>query len=214
MERIKGLSAKKNKELFIALKNGDTSAREDIIKGNVSLVYYTLSKYFKNINAEDYMDLGLIGLIKAVDSFDLDKDISFSAFSIRCIKNEILMELRKTNKTVSDVSLYDLVPCSSGTGDLDYMSFIPEPSDFIDELITSTSYTDIINDLFTSLTADEKEILKLFFGFYDKRYTQKEIANIYGLSQAFVSRKITQICNKLRVIAKHKCPEIGNDLEI
>ena len=110
MSRVNTLSSAKNRELFTKLKNGDTSVRETIIKGNINLVYYTFSRYFKNLEVKEYEDLGLIGLIKAVDSYDVEKNADFATFSIICIKNEILGELKKISKTKGDVSLYDGKP--------------------------------------------------------------------------------------------------------
>lgn len=98
MSRVNTLSSAKNRELFTKLKNGDTSVRDTIIKGNINLVYYTFSRYFKNLEVGEYEDLGLIGLIKAVDSYDVEKNADFATFSIICIKNEILGELKKLVK--------------------------------------------------------------------------------------------------------------------
>lgn len=210
----KKLSEKENKELFLALKNGDKTVRNIIIEGNISLVFYTLSKYFKNLSVDDYVDIGLIGLIKSVDSYDVNNGFRFSTFSVRCIRNEILMELRKTNKTFNDVSLYDNVANINDSDEFEYADFIPDSMDFIDQLVNSISYSDFINELFNLLTKEEKEMLKLFFGFYDRRYTQKEIAVIYGVSKNYICCKIAKICIKLRKVISNKYPEIKSDFEI
>ena len=215
MSRVNTLSSAKNRELFIKLKNGDTSVRETIIKGNINLVYYTFSRYFKNLEVKEYEDLGLIGLIKAVDSYDVEKNADFATFSIICIKNEILGELKKISKTKGDVSLYDGIPwLIEDDEDMQLINCIPDSKDLIDDFISSVSYEKITSELFATLTDKEKELLKLFFGFYEKKYTQKEIASIYGVHQSQISRTITRICYKLKEVALSNCPEIKNDFEI
>lgn len=170
MSRANTLSSAKNRELFTKLKNGDTSVRDTIIKGNINLVYYTFSRYFKNLEVEEYEDLGLIGLIKAVDSYDVEKNADFATFSIICIKNEILGELRKISKTKGDVSLYDGKPwLVKYDEDMQLINCIPDSKDFIDDFISSVSYEKITSELFATLTDKEKELLKLFFGFYEKK---------------------------------------------
>lgn len=86
MSRANTLSSAKNRELFTKLKNGDTSVRDTIIKGNINLVYYTFSRYFKNLEVGEYEDLGLIGLIKAVDSYDVEKMLIFQLFPLFVLK--------------------------------------------------------------------------------------------------------------------------------
>ena len=215
MSRVNTLSSAKNRELFTKLKNGDTSVRETIIKGNINLVYYTFSRYFKNLEVGEYEDLGLIGLIKAVDRYDVEKNADFATFSIICIKNEILGELKKISKTKGDVSLYDGIPwLTEDDEDMQLINCIPDSKDLIDDFISSVSYEKITSELFATLTDKEKELLKLFFGFYEKKYTQKEIASIYGVHQSHISRTITKICYKLKEVALTNCPEIKNDFEI
>lgn len=215
MSRVNTLSSAKNRELFTKLKNGDTSVRETIIKGNINLVYYTFSRYFKNLEVGEYEDLGLIGLIKAVDRYDVEKNADFATFSIICIKNEILGELKKISKTKGDFSLYDGLPwLIEDDEDMQLINCIPDSKDLIDDFISSVSYEKITSELFATLTDKEKELLKLFFGFYEKKYTQKEIASIYGVHQSHISRTITKICYKLKEVALTNCPEIKNDFEI
>lgn len=215
MSRVNTLSSAKNRELFTKLKNGDTSVRDTIIKGNINLVYYTFSRYFKNLEVGEYEDLGLIGLIKAVDRYDVEKNADFATFSIICIKNEILGELKKISKTKGDVSLYDGIPwLIEDDEDMQLINCIPDSKDLIDDFISSVSYEKITSELFATLTDKEKELLKLFFGFYEKKYTQKEIASIYGVHQSHISRTITKICYKLKEVALTNCPEIKNDFEI
>lgn len=215
MSRVNTLSSAKNRELFTKLKNGDTSVRDTIIKGNINLVYYTFSRYFKNLEVGEYEDLGLIGLIKAVDRYDIEKNADFATFSIICIKNEILGELKKISKTKGDVSLYDGIPwLIEDDEDMQLINCIPDSKDLIDDFISSVSYEKITSELFATLTDKEKELLKLFFGFYEKKYTQKEIASIYGVHQSHISRTITKICYKLKEVALTNCPEIKNDFEI
>ena len=162
MSRVNTLSSAKNRELFTKLKNGDTSVRETIIKGNINLVYYTFSRYFKNLEVKEYEDLGLIGLIKAVDRYDVEKNADFATFSIICIKNEILGELKKISKTKGDVSLYDGIPwLIEDDEDMQLINCIPDSKDLIDDFISSVSYEKITSELFTPLQRDVENTIEV-----------------------------------------------------
>lgn len=206
------LTGKQNRELFRKFKNGDLSARDEIITGNINIIYYTLFKFFKNLEPDDYFDIGAIGLTKAVDSYDVDKDYEFLTFAVRCVKNEILMELRKTKKDSECLNLNDVISTSDEGDSLLLDDILQDPDDLIDALVEKISYNTIINKIFAMLNDEEKELLKLYFGFYGKRYTYGEIAMMYGFSYSGMVKKISKICRRIKENIKINISEIKNDL--
>lgn len=191
-------TAKENRELFRKFRDGDLDARAAIIKGNINIIYYTLSKFFSTLDSEEYFDIGAIGLTKAVDSYDINKDYEFSTFAIRCIKNEILMELRKHNGDNKCISLNDIVNTSNNGDSLVIEDIISDPDDLIDDLIENVSYQTIVNKIFAMLNREERELLKLYFGFYGEKYTFEEIALMFGISYAGMRKKIIKICAEIK----------------
>ena len=104
----KPLSAKEERECLIAVKNGDTAAKNKLIEHNLRLVAHIIKKYYSSIkDQDDLISIGTIGLIKAVSTFDVEKGTRFATYASRCIENEILMHFRARKKTVQDVYLFD-----------------------------------------------------------------------------------------------------------
>ena len=183
-----------NKELisyFEKMRAGDKLAREIIIRHNIKLVLNQILKKFGNSQYEkkELVSIGLIGLVKSVDTFDISKDKQFSTYATRCIDNEILMFMRKGKKYSKEQSLDTLSD---------------ETADFVAEYERKESIK-IIRELVNELEGREKEIILLYFGFYDdKQYTQEEIANIFDISRAYVQRLIQNTLNNLSIKLNQK----------
>lgn len=213
IERVK-LSKKEIADLFFKyINNGDMAAREKLIVGNVAIVYFTINSNFETLNVEDYFDVGMIGLIKAIDTYNPERNAEFITYAIRCVKNEILMSLRRFNKTKNEVALEETI-CERNGDILNYIDIIREPKNLVDEIVDNLSYNQIMNDLFSILNDKEKEMVKLFFGFYDKEYSQSEVAKILGCSQSCVSRNVSRICNKLKSYLDYHYPNTKIDFEL
>lgn len=199
-DTLKPLSKKEMIDAFIKYQNGDKSARTYLISHNIRLVYYLASKYKSTkYDIEELFSIGQIGLVRAVDTFDLSKEIHFATYASRCIVNEILMFLRRNKKYQNDVSLETPLSVDDKGNELSFQDFLSDPDTNIIENYEKGETIEEIRNLVFSLPEREREAIYLYFGFYgDKRYTQKEIAEKLNISQSYVSRLIGRILKKLK----------------
>lgn len=187
---------------FKKYKTGDLKAREKIIKSNIRLVILVAKKYnVEGCDLEDLVSIGTIGLIKAVDTYDIKRQIRFSTYAVRCINNEILMSIRK-NKTkknsIQTVNIEDALLCDFDGNELKYLDILEDKnSDFVTEIIDNFLSSELLS-IINSLTEKEKMLITLYFGFDGKKYRQKEIAHILGISQSYISRMISNILKKIK----------------
>lgn len=199
-DTLKPLSKKETIDAFIKYQNGDKSARTYLISHNIRLVYYLASKYKSTkYDMDELFSIGQIGLVRAVDTFDLSKEIHFATYASRCIINEILMFLRRNKKYQNDVSLETPLSVDDKGNELSFQDFLSDPDTNIIENYEKGETIEEIRNLVFSLPEKEREAIYLYFGFYgDKRYTQKEIAEKLNISQSYVSRLIGRILKKLK----------------
>ncbi len=189
------------KENFKKLKKGDLKARDIIIKSNIRLVRHIAKQYStEGYDFEDLVSIGIIGLIKAVDTFDIEKQIRFSTYSSRCISNEILMGIRKNNtNNIQKVNIEDTLSCDFEGNELKYLDILEDKnSDFVTKIIDNYLSKELLN-IIDSLSEKEKELVMLYFGFDGNRYKQKEIAHMLGISQSYISRMISNILKKIKI---------------
>ena len=176
---------------FTKYKNGDRKARDILIIDNIGLVFYVLK--FMNIYdtsyLKDFVSEGIIGLIKAVDSFDLSKNVDFPNYAIKCIRNQMLMFYKykyiKHSTTDSLLSIDENDVCLKKETD-PYLVY--EQNDFLNRIM----------ELFSNLPDRTREILKLYLGFYGKCYVTKEIGEMFGISQSYTSRLIRKTLSKIK----------------
>lgn len=185
---------------FEKYKTGDLKAREKIIKSNIRLVRHIAKQYStEGYDFEDLVSIGIIGLIKAVDTYDVTKNIKFSTYSSRCINNEILMSIRKNNtNNIQKVNIEDTLSCDFEGNELKYLDILEDKnSDFVTKIFDNYLSKELLN-IIDSLSEKEKELVTLYFGFDGNRYKQKEIAHILGVSQSYISRMISNILKKIK----------------
>lgn len=174
-----------SEELIRLKKENTLDSRTKIIEANIRFVKYLVEDFNCDFDQkEELFQVGLIGLIKAVDTFDIDKVFSFSTYAKKCIMNEISMYFRKNNK------------------DKNHLNDLNDLNDFSD-IDLEESYIEqeekiIILKMIKDLPEREREIILMYFGFYGKLYTQLEIANKFGIGQSYVSRLIKSIIVKFR----------------
>ena len=186
---------------FEKYKTGDLKAREKIIKSNIRLVRHIAKQYStEGYDFEDLVSIGIIGLIKAVDTYDVTKNIKFSTYSSRCISNEILMGIRKNNmNNIQKVNIEDTLSCDFEGNELKYLDILEDKnSDFVTKIFDNYLSKELLN-IIDSLSEKEKELVMLYFGFDGNRYKQKEIAHILGISQSYISRMISNILKKIKI---------------
>ncbi len=192
----------KEKELYFLEKheNGDKEAREELIVHNLRLVVY-IAKKFENtgIPIEDLISIGTLGLIKAVNTFRISKNIKLATYASRCIENEILMFLRKSNPAKTEVSYYEPLNVDWDGNELLLSDVLgSEP----DEVYRDLENDDERNRLYkavNSLGKRERMIMTMRFGIGGGReYTQKEVADELGISQSYISRLEKRIIEKIK----------------
>ena len=175
-------------------------AKNLLIEHNLRLVVY-IAKRFDNtgVDIEDLISIGTIGLIKAVNSFNSDKNIKLATYASRCIENEILMHLRKTSKLKSEVSLDEPLNIDWEGNTLLLSDVLGTESDAIYNDIEAGSEKEMLAKTFDKLPLREKEIVEMRFGLGGKEEkTQKEIAEMMGISQSYISRLEKKIVAKLK----------------
>lgn len=194
------LSAEKEKAYFIQAENGDSKAREELILHNLRLVSHIVRKYYStHKNQEDLVSIGTIGLIKAVDTFKVSGGVRFATYAARCIQNEILMHFRSQKKLAAEISLNDTIDVDRDGNPLTYIDVIGCEESLTGE-IERKLYSDRALQLIkTSLTPRERKIIMLRFGLNSKKpLTQREIADLLGISRSYVSRLEKNALEKLR----------------
>ena len=179
---------------------GDASAKQTLIEHNLRLVIY-ISKKFENTNIdmEDLISVGAIGLIKAVNSFKLEKNIKLATYASRCIENEILMHLRKANRTKAEISLDEPLTVDGDGNELVLGDILSSESDSVTSGIEKSTEKKLLWDCIRKLNSKEQEIMILRFGLKnDEEKTQKEVADLLGISQSYISRIEKKIVDKLK----------------
>lgn len=180
--------------------DGDENARLKLIEHNLRLVVY-IAKKFDNtgVDMDDLVSIGTIGLIKAVGSYNPDKNIKLATFASRCIENEILMHLRKTSKTRSEISLDEPLNVDWEGNMLLLSDILGTDADCVYNDVESSDECRILRNTFEKLPPRERKILSLRFGLYGKdEMTQKEIADMMGISQSYISRLEKKIVENLK----------------
>ena len=180
--------------------DGDEDARLKLIEHNLPLVVY-IAKKFDNtgVDMDDLVSIGTIGLIKAVGSYNPDKNIKRATFASRCIENEILMHLRKTSKTRSEISLDEPLNVDWEGNTLLLSDILGTDADCVYNDVESSDECRILRNTFEKLPPRERQILSLRFGLYGKdEMTQKEIADMMGISQSYISRLEKKIVENLK----------------
>lgn len=194
------LSSEEEKELVAKLSEGDKSAREKLIEHNLRLVVYIAKKFeSSNVDIDDLISVGTIGLIKAVNSFDGNKQIKLATYASRCIENEILMHLRKVVRTKSEMSLDEPLNVDWEGNVLLLSDVLGTESDVTCKDVENDEEKDILIKTFKQLPPRERQIVRLRFGLLGaQKKTQKEIADLLGISQSYISRLEKKVMKKLK----------------
>ncbi len=181
--------------------NGCQDSRNMLIEHNIRLVVYIARKFDNTgLNIEDLISIGTIGLIKAVNTYKMDKNIKLATYASRCIENEILMYLRKNNKTRSEVSIDEPLNVDWEGNELLLSDILGTDVDIIGKDIEKNVEKNLLLDAISKLTKREQHIIALRFGIVseDDELTQKEVAELLGISQSYISRLEKKIIGKLK----------------
>lgn len=195
------LKGKEEEEALLKLQDGDEEARDLLIEHNLRLVVYVAKKYdnVQNGSIEDLISIGTIGLVKAVNTFKMDKNIKLATYASRCIENEILMFLRKNNKIRQEISLDEPLNVDYDGNELLLSDIIGTDNDIVQVEIEHNDQKEKFYHALENLTQREKEILMMRYGLVGHdELTQKDVANLLGISQSYISRLEKKIIKKLR----------------
>ncbi|MCI8421526.1 MAG: RNA polymerase sporulation sigma factor SigE [Clostridia bacterium] len=194
------LDPEEEKSLISRYMQGDATAKSMLIEHNLRLVVYIAKKFENtNVDIEDLISVGTIGLIKAVNSFDDAKQIKLATYASRCIENEILMHLRKVIKTRKELSLDEPLNVDWEGNVLLLSDVLGTESDVIYKDIENDVEREILIESFNKLPPRERQIIKLRFGILGSpKKTQKEIADMFGISQSYISRLEKKVMSKLK----------------
>jgi RNA polymerase sporulation-specific sigma factor len=194
------LSNKEEQELLINFEENKEYVKEKLIIHNLRLVVY-ISKKFEtsSANCEDLISIGTIGLIKAVNTFQPDKNIKLATYASRCIENEILMYLRKASTIKSEISIDEPLNIDWDGNELLLSDVLSSDENEIGSEIELEDEKRMLNWLIDRLSAREKKIMNMRFGLAGyEEHTQKEVADILGISQSYISRLEKRIISRLR----------------
>ena len=194
------LSREEEIELMHRVNQGDAVARATMIERNLRLVVY-IARKFENtgISIEDLISIGTIGLIKAVNSFDPEKNIKLATYASRCIENEILMVLRKSNRLKTEVSFDEPLNTDWDGNELLLSDILGTEPDLVSKDLDADVEKQMLHHAIDALSSKEKTIVGLRYGLgADKEHTQKEVADLMGISQSYISRLEKRIIVKLR----------------
>ena len=194
------LSPEEEKNLLISMENGSEIAKNKLIEHNLRLVVFLVKKFENTgVDTEDLISIGSIGLIKAINSFSMDKNIKLATYASRCIENEILMYLRKTTKLKSEISLDEPLRTDNEGNKLLLCDILGTDADVIYKNIELKVEEDVLLKSFEKLGKKEQLIIQMRFGLNGiEEMTQKEIADMMGISQSYISRLEKKILLRLR----------------
>ena len=192
---------KQEEDYYVDLyQNGDMRGRNKLIEHNLRLVVYVAKRYETNLtNLEDLISIGTIGLVKAINTFKIDKNIKLATYASRCIENEILMYLRKKTKQRGEVSLDEPLKSDSDGNELLLIDILSTSENQIVEDLYQKEEEKLLYSAINNLRPREREILSLRFGLNGyEELTQKETAEKLGISQSYISRLEKRIIKKLK----------------
>lgn len=196
----KPLSAADEKKYLARVAQGDKEARNILVEHNLRLVAHIVKKYYTGTNDyDDLLSVGVVGLIKAINTFDAAKTRRLSSYASICIQNEILMLFRNNKKTQQEISLSESVDSDKDGNNLVLMDVIAVDDDIVERIDTKFKSEKLQQYINEELDEREKTVIELRYGLNGhKEKTQREIAAMLNISRSYISRIETKALKKLR----------------
>ncbi len=194
------LDEKEEEEYLIKLKGGDEEAKSILVERNLRLVAHIVKKYtYPGKEIDDLISIGTVGLIKAIDSFDVSKGTRLATYAARCIENEILMLIRNNKKAKGEVYLQDPIGVDKEGNEICLMDVLSSEDDSITDIVENKIQVKrLYLKIYTALQDRERLIIEMRYGLIDgKCKTQREIAKLLGISRSYVSRIEKKALKKL-----------------
>ena len=199
---LKPLSFAEEQFYLLQLQRGDPEAKNILIEHNLRLVAHVAKKYQGNgEELEDLISIGTIGLIKAINTYDPEKKIKLATYASRCIENEILMYLRRNNKTRMEVSIDEPLNVDWDGNELLLSDILGTEEDAIYKDLENEAEKKVLIRAIGRLSGREQMIIRMRFGLGTEdgeEKTQKEVADMLGISQSYISRLEKKIMQRLR----------------
>lgn len=203
----KPLSAAEEREYLRRYAQGDQEARDVLIERNLRLVAHIIKKYYtQSADQEDLISIGTIGLIKAVNTFCPSRNIKLATYSSRCIENEILMYLRKNAQQRNELSIDEPLNVDWDGNELLLSDILGSDPDVVNRGVEQEAERDLLLECVNRLSDREQLIMHLRFGIDgNKEHTQKEVADMLGISQSYISRLEKKIIKRLKKDIERSC---------
>lgn len=184
--------------------NNDQDARNKLIEHNLRLVVFLAKKYDNtNTDLEDLVSIGTIGLIKAINTYRLDKNIKLATYASRCIDNEILMYLRKIKRKKGEVSFEDSLRYDADGNELHLEDVLGTDGDIVTKELDEEIDKNMMLEEIEKLNVRDREIIELRYGLNGKsELTQKDVATILGISQSYISRIEKKVIRRLKAVIR------------
>ena len=192
-------SAEEEASLVKKLESGNEAVKDELVEHNLRLVVY-IARRFQNtgVDLDDLISVGTIGLIKAVGSFSSEKNVKLATFASRCIENEILMHLRRTVKLKNEVSFDEPLNVDGDGNELVLADVMGTDSDAVYKKIENGVESELLKEALSKLNVREKEIMEMRYGLNGgEEKTQREVADMLGISQSYISRLEKKIIVRL-----------------
>ena len=196
---------KEEEEYYLALSaDGDLFARDKLIEHNLRLVVFLAKKYENTrVDLEDLVSIGTIGLIKGIKTFSKDKNIKLATYASRCIDNEILMYLRKNKKVRTEVSFDESLSFDPDGNELRLEDILGTDADIVTKNLEHETEKNLVMEEINKLNYRDREIIVLRYGLMGhKEITQKDVADLLGISQSYISRIEKKVIKRLRNLVR------------
>ena len=198
------LSKEEEEYFLIQAGDGDSFARDKLIEHNLRLVVFLAKKYENTgVDLEDLVSIGTIGLMKGIKTFSMDKNIKLATYASRCIDNEILMFLRKNKKIKTEVSFDESLSYDSDGNELHLEDVLGTDADVVTKPLEDNLNKKIMISEINKLNKRDREIIIMRYGLFEtEEKTQKEVADLLGISQSYISRIEKKVIRRLKNIVK------------
>ncbi len=204
-DKLPGPLSKEEEEFYLVMaSDGDQMAKDKLIEHNLRLVVFLAKKYENtSVDLEDLVSIGTIGLIKAINTYSMDKNIKLATYASRCIDNEILMYLRKNKRVRTEVSFDESLSFDVDGNELHLEDILGTDADIVTKNIEESSDKKIMLEEINKLNKRDKEIMVMRYGLLGtNEKTQKEVASLLGISQSYISRIEKKVIKRLRNVIK------------
>lgn len=196
----KPLSKKEEEQYLDRVRMGDINARNKLVEHNLRLVAHIIKKYYAVASdQDDLVSIGTIGLIKAINTFDGNKNIKLSSYASRCIENEILMHFRNGKKSSQNVSLSDTIETDKDGNPLTLIDVLTDEKDFTWDVELRLNSDKLRSYIISELDDRERKVLIMRYGLDGRDpLTQREVAEKMGISRSYISRIEKKALENLR----------------